>query len=273
VEQQTRPREEPRSHVVGSRSPDSAAWDIVVVVIKTLRETVIRLGGGGGGGSEASPRQRLLDFWQNIRNNLGELGSLGIWLLFSVSAFLGLSIGPTFVSYLQSDSLALSASPTCGRWQSNGSTRDMIFAWNQAEEQAASYYRSCYEASPSIKECNLYADNGILSQKTDHDDCPFLGDVCLLGPKSAVTFDSGYLDARTLGVNTRRRLFYRRKNTCAPLVTDGYVDIQDNYMGFLIQAQFYYNSREQGPTNAQSRIFSLPGTSSPTYEVAIRASG
>jgi hypothetical protein len=218
-------------------------------------------------------RQRLRDFWQNILNNREDLRELSLWLIFSASAFAGLSIGPTFVSYLQSDGIALSASPTCGDWLSNHSTRNMIYAWNQGEEQAASYYRSCYETDPSTKACNIYADNVLLSQKTDNDNCPFRGDVCLLGPKSAVTFDTGYLDAKTLGINARKRPFYRRRTTCAPLVTDGYVDIQDNYSGFLIQAQFYYGPKEQGWTYSQSRIFSLPGTSSPTYEVAVKVSG
>lgn len=149
----------------------------------------------------------------------------------------------------------------------------MVYAWNMAEEQAASYYRGCYEADPSVQLCNIYANNDPLSQRTDNTDCPFLGDVCLLGPKSAVTFDTGYLDVNTLGINARNRPFYRRRTTCAPVVTDGYVEFQDNYSGFLIQAQFYYGTRDRGPTYAQSRIFSLPGTSSPTYQVAVKVSG
>ena len=226
----------------------------------------------GRGTPELAFSQRLHQSWQNLRNNFERLRSLGFWLVFSAAIFMALSIGATSVSYLQSDGMALSASPNCGNWVGRGSTRRMIYAWNQGEEQAASYYRNCYEADPSVQECNIYASNEPLSKKTDNDGCPFQGDVCLLGPRSAVTFDTGYLDGNTLGINSRNRPFYRRKTTCAPLVTKGYVEVQDNYAGFLIQAQFYYGAA-RGANNwtySQSRIFSLPGTSSPTYQVAVK---
>lgn len=268
IEDRPRAREGPSSHVVNSRSPDSAAWTILCDFLQILMESIIQLRGGT---SEITLRRRLNDFWQNIVNNGEELLHLVFWFIFSCSIFMGLSIGATFVSYLQSDSIALSLSPTCGDWIGR-TTKTMVFAWNLGEEQAAGYYRNCYEADPSVQECNIYANNGPLSNTTDNDDCPFRGDVCLLGPKSAVTFDTGYLDINTLGINTRKRLFYRRRTTCAPLVTDGYVDVQDNYSGVMIQAQFYYGPRDQGWTYSQSRMF-LPEVSSLTYEVIVRKDG
>jgi hypothetical protein len=150
-------------------------------------------------------------------------------------------------------------------------TKEMVFAWARSEEDAASYYRNCYEADPSVRECNIYANNGPLSNRTDDDDCPFQGDVCLLGPHSAITLDTGYTDVNTLGINSRNRPFFRRKTTCSPLVTDGYVNIQDNYSGILIEAQFYYGpGKVFNWTHTQARIFRVPGVSSPAYEIVIK---
>jgi hypothetical protein len=211
------PYEQPRTYVLKSKSPDGAVWALGRAALRILlRQSVIILHAGT---SNRTFRQRLGDFWQNIVNNRDELWNISFWLTFSASIFIGLSIGATTVSYLQSDNMALSTSPNCGEWVSAGLTKQMLYAWNQGEEQAASYYRSCYEADPTIQQCNIYANNDPLSNVTNNDDCPFQGNVCLLGPQSAVTFDTGYLDVNTLGINSRNRPFYRRKTTCAPLAT------------------------------------------------------
>jgi hypothetical protein len=123
-----------------------------------------------------------------------------------------LSIGSTIVSYLQSDNMALAVSPTCGNWMSPGITKEMLFAWAQSEEDAAGYYQNCYEADPSVQECNIYANNGPLSNRTDDDDCQFQGDVCLLGPHSAITLDTGYIDANTLGINSQKNPSFSKKD-------------------------------------------------------------
>jgi hypothetical protein len=262
--------EDPVDFVLDTTAPESAIWAILCEIWRVLKESGIRLSGG----TAREPYSKILKrSWRNILNNIKYVIPLSLWLLFAASIFMGLAIGGTAVSYLQSDSLALTTSPTCGFWVIPENTRRMVYAWSQAEEQAANYYRDCYEAAPSIQQCNIFAHNEQLSNTTDNDDCPFLGNVCLLGPNSAVTFDTGYVDSNTLGINSVRRPYYRRKTTCAPLVTEGYVDVWDHYSGFLIQAQFYYGPDNTSLTYNQSRIFFLPGASSPTYEVVAKKAG
>jgi hypothetical protein len=146
-----------------------------------------------------------------------------------------------------------------------------MYAWALAEEQSANYYQNCYEANEASQVCNIFANNDRLSNTIDNDLCPFEDDMCLLGPSSAVTFDTGMLPSSTLGINSQTHVYYRRKTTCSPLRTDGFVVTQDNYSGFLLQSQFYYgNSTQSNWTYAESRIFSLPGTSVPAYAVSVK---
>jgi hypothetical protein len=107
TEERAQPREEARTHVVNSRSPDGAAWAVLCAAIEILKESVIMLGSGT---VELTFRERLKQFWQNILNNYEELRDLTFWFAFTATIFIGLSIGSTFVSYLQSDSIALSVS-------------------------------------------------------------------------------------------------------------------------------------------------------------------
>ena len=85
-------------------------WSILRDITRILGESALNLQGGT---PEVTLEQKLLDFWQNVVNNLQHLHELSFWLIFSVSVFMGLTVGPILVVYLQLDSVALSASPTC----------------------------------------------------------------------------------------------------------------------------------------------------------------
>ena len=82
------------------------------------------------------------------------------------------------------------------------------------------------------------------------------------------------ISANTLGINSQTPAYYQRKTTCAPVRAEDFVDTQDNYKGFLLQSQFYYGPAVNSNwTFAESRIFSLPGTSVPAYQVTVKKAG
>lgn len=208
--------------------------------------------------------------WENFLNKREELFSITMIVSFCATVFAAFTAAATAVAHLELDNIALSTSPDCGYWQSHNSAKLEIFALNRAEEQTANYYQNCYEMNPSLQDCNLYARRELFSRMTDNDDCPFKGDVCLLGNKSAISFDTGYVDSKYLGINSRQRPFYRRRTVCAPLVTDGYVNVI-NHFDTLFQTQFYYGPLKVANfTWEQWRIFGIEGSQAPMYQVVVR---
>ena len=259
--------ETPSQILLRSKTPDSAAWKFCVKIFKLLTGPGIRLEDV----TRLPLRERLHLFWEKVEDNSEDLRSFLIGLVFCLAVFIGLVAGPTAVSAIQLDGIALSTSPACGVWMHPNQTRRMLYVWTQAEEQSAAYYRNCYEANSSTRVCNIFANNDPLSITTDSQVCPFQEDMCLLGPSSAITFDTGMVSAKTLGVNSKNQAYYQRRSTCAPVKSNGFVDMQDNYSGFLIQSQFYYGPRSySNSTFDESRIFGLPGLTVPAYEVTVR---
>jgi hypothetical protein len=226
-----------------------------------------------GDGTRLGFRKRLDIVWENAQLHYKELRDFGLMLLFCLFVFATLAIGSTAVSAVQLDNMALSTSPTCGVWINRNLTRSMLYVWAKAEEQSAAYYRNCYEASSSAKVCNIFSNNGRLSTSTDNDTCPFRADMCLLGPSSAITLDTGILPSNTLGINSGNTVYYQRKTTCAPVTTEGYVITQDNYNGIIIGSRFYYGGRVSNWTYEESRIFKISRTTVPSYQIAIRKAG
>src|SRR5947207_12478854 len=53
--------------------------------------------------------------------------------------------------------------------------------------------------------------------------CPFARGTCVDGNKAAFTMDTGNISVAQLGINTRSRLSFRRKTTCAPVEMDLFI--------------------------------------------------
>lgn len=69
--------------------------------------------------------------------------------------------------------------------------------------------------------------------------------MCLEGDNSAFTLDTGFQSSGVLGINSAHPMNWRHTLTCAPLITDGYVERRRN-SGELGEDVFHYH---YGPIN------------------------
>ena len=184
------------SILASSRSAEDGAIRYIRQAWQDLASSPIALPGVPERGDSTSSRirRRLRGFWQNLKNIWTNLIQTLLGIIFSGTIFIAIAAAATAVIHLELDNTALLASPTCGLWLgARGASRPNpgLFAFSKTEERTALYYRNCYEADSSPQECSLFLDKKLHLEVTDNDECPFRGDVCLLGNNSALTFDTG----------------------------------------------------------------------------------
>jgi hypothetical protein len=132
-----------------------------------------------------------------------------------------------------SGSTVLSAEPQCGPWRPNVSAYDWDHGpgryeavlhenyWGRSmEERALAYARNCYGGGEWTGSCNTLASRQIRYNVIRNAPCPFLGEVCVDGPTSALEMDTGYQSISALGFNAPVSGFFRRKSICSPLSTN-----------------------------------------------------
>ena len=91
-----------------------------------------------------------------------------------------------------------------------------------AGEWAARYSGQCYHAVKNTLGCSFFYNRSIGYTEQAHSLCPFMGNLCVgnlcashLDP--AYIFDTGYIDAKYIGINSFKQYHFRRRSTCAPL--------------------------------------------------------
>jgi hypothetical protein len=192
-------------------------------------------------------------------------------LAFCGGFFTAVAAASTVVAFLVLDNYALSRSAQCGAWVPDvNSSINITNPMNNIMDRVDSYYKDCYENEPSLQDCGLFAYTDLhVNIETKGVECPFEGDVCSLGQNSTImSLDTGLIDSKFLGINSRKRPFFRRRSHCAPLVTDGYYDATfDNETDFT-SINFYY-----GPANGTSGNATYSQTRSPKYEQLFSPSG
>lgn len=139
--------------------------------------------------------------------------------------FVAQAIAGVFSAKIASDHAGLSSSKHCGIWQFNedagGEAADRDDWYNyQKEARASRYARTCYN-SPDPTEpfsCGVFYNQSIAYTTKTHHLCPFaLPELCHDGLYSAVSFDTGYIDASVIGINSPNTHKFRRTTTCSPL--------------------------------------------------------
>ncbi|KAH7131651.1 hypothetical protein B0J13DRAFT_642473 [Dactylonectria estremocensis] len=95
---------------------------------------------------------------------------------------------------------------------------------------ADEYVQTCYNTSSSSNSlCQQFVQQEIRWTGKSNATCPFASGMCLGGDNAAFEMDSGMIDSHdTLGINAAKenRVQYRRKSTCAPVVTrDPYAEL------------------------------------------------
>jgi hypothetical protein len=86
--------------------------------------------------------------------------------------------------------------------------------------EAISYAEICYGESATIETYDIYNNRTISYSNIHSASCPFSGHTCLEGDTSVYTLVRGLGDSNDLGINAERRYHFRRKMTCAPLITN-----------------------------------------------------
>ncbi len=139
--------------------------------------------------------------------------------------FVAQAIAGVFSAKIASDRIGLSSSNHCGIWQfddnagAEAADRDDLNNY-QKEARASQYARNCYNSpdSTSTLSCKIFYNQSIVFTTKTHQPCPFpSSELCLDGLYSAVTFDTGLVEASTIGINSLLTHKFRRITTCSPL--------------------------------------------------------
>ena len=78
---------------------------------------------------------------------------------------------------------------------------------------------------PPSRYSAYYGYRHIPVTRTQDEPYPWKGDVCLLDRNPAVVHDTGNVDSKVLGINSRRRPLFGRRNICAPSRVDKYATV------------------------------------------------
>jgi hypothetical protein len=220
--------------------------------------------------------KRLYRLRHSLAANRKEAALLLVLAVLCISLFLLVTVGGVFSAYVVLDGNALCKSSNCGRWfppnvaQDEATFRNVTIAQvaihNDKEEGAASHVARCYRGSRSVDGCDNLLSKSI-RYNVSMTKCPLDGDVCLR-EDLALTFDTEWQDARVLGISSPEKYLFRRRTTCAPLVTNTtYVKFVEGPNG-KITARYYY-----GPALGKEYTFETPlndltpGTNMGTYIV------
>ena len=139
--------------------------------------------------------------------------------------FVAQLVASTFSAKIASDRAGLASSQHCGIWQfdynasKEAADRDDLYNY-QKEARASQYARTCYNAPHPDDpfSCRIFYNQSIqFDTKTDQP-CPFASsELCSGGLYSAVSFDTGLIDASVIGINAPVTHKFRRTTSCSPL--------------------------------------------------------
>ena len=165
-----------------------------------------------------------------------------ILLLFGV--FVTWTVVGVFSANIATDRIGISSSQHCGIWQFDDNAgneagyRDDLYN-RQKEARASQYARNCYH-NPSATDtlsCRIFYNQSIQYSTKTRQKCPFSSsELCFDGLYSAISFDTGLIDASVIGINSPTTYKIRRQTICSPL------NISEPYVIHEVgSGQFYYN--------------------------------
>ena len=176
--------------------------------------------------------------------------------------FVAQAIAGVFSAKIASDKAGLSSSKYCGIWQFNedagGERADRDDWYNyQKEARASQYSRTCYNSQDPSEpfSCRIFYNQSIAYTTKTHQSCPFASsELCHDGLYSAVSFDTGYVDASIIGINSADTPKFRRTTSCSPLnMSEPYVSRSSSGTNGTAY-QYYY-----GPKDNTNYTFNTSG--------------
>ena len=199
------------------------------------------------------------------------------WLfLVSISYFgfyIGVLICGISTAGLGTDSTALSASPKCGVHRPP--LGDPALSLNlstpyefRTELDSALWAQRCYHAEEGADGCNSFLQQSIPYTTKHNATCPFADYMCHGGKESAISFSTGAISARALGINMPKTYEFERTTTCSPLnMNDTYIRLHQNGSEYTFT---YHYGRAEGTSGDWSWITRSYGTDlgkTPAYNV------
>ena len=198
--------------IKNSHSELGAALDLMKGVWTLLKIDRIELSTTCSSSEERQTWSKIGRLWNNF---LRQPADILVSLLISaalVGLFVAQSSGSVLSASVVSDTTALLSSSKCT--DAEGADRGSF-------SRAVTYVKQCYRVKDEADGCNYFYNQSIAYLEKSDQTCPFLAQTCALGRSSAMTFDTGFIDAKFLGINAAKRYQFRRKTSCAPLVPDG----------------------------------------------------
>ncbi|MCJ1383780.1 hypothetical protein MMC17_006894 [Xylographa soralifera] len=162
-------------------------------------------------------RSWTLIIWRNLLHHSADIITSLVLCTIFIAIFVAECTGSVLSGNIITDGVAISAGLYCAQVLQD--SHDYSAYWNHGE-MALTYADRCYGANTATDGCNYLYNQSISYTENPNDPCPFAGDVCLEGSRSALTLDTGWLDAKYLGINSEERFQFRRSTTCSPLVAD-----------------------------------------------------
>ena len=246
--QNDRLRDHNLSTVRGSHSELGAARDMLANTWRELQTGRIRLPIDLGSDEDSWQTKymsnlrltyrRIIDFWDKFLQQPTDFAFSILLSVFFITIFVAQSSGGVLSASIVSDTTALAASPKCGIFVqiNNGDKRPPtvdrpvtpVSPRTGARpatlaDQALAYRKQCYGTEPSAEGCNYFYKQSIPYQTLRDDICPFAGNMCTkrAGRRApGFTLDTGLIDASFLGINSVKRYQFRRKSTCAPVISE-----------------------------------------------------
>ena len=129
---------------------------------------------------------------------------------FCVGIFVAESSANVMSANIVTDTTALVSSSKCGI--------EKLF---NRHSDAAAYSKKCYQTPFGEDGCNSFHHQSVEYTEKSEDKCPFPGETCALEKNPAFSLDTGMVDAKIIGINSRSGYQFRRTTTCAPLRPDG----------------------------------------------------
>lgn len=228
-----------------SHSELGAAHELLENVWKQLGADRIELPLGSTTGAASVTRNQgwrnsvsgnLTKLWTNFLRHPMDIAISIILSVILIGLFVAETSGNILSARIVSDAIAQIHSSNCSivpPWE---------VKYDPPNYQASRYAQKCYDAPLGSDGCNDFYNQSIGFIERSNDACPFSGNVCAQGRYSALTFDTGYVHAKTIGLNVAQMFYLRRSTTCAPLVPDDQ-NIRVYNHGSMIAHNLYNCSR------------------------------
>jgi hypothetical protein len=223
--------------------------------------------------------------WRSIKRGFRSTDRKLFWkvvlaILILLGFYVGAVIGSIYSAKILTDNIVLSKSQSAGVWVPDRSSPGARFGQRaqigyKKQMHAWNYVKECYGTNSNDKPgCSTFYQQVIKHSTEPNVNCPFNGDACLQGSKSAYKVTTGMQDSNVLGINAPadKRFHFERSITCAPLHMDSrYVrSTGDEYPGMW---EYYYggyhsDAETNNQTFSNTGDWSLMGDWQPDYSIS-----